>query len=449
MDAAALRQLVLGALATRGVLTSAELQVLTGKSQPTVSRMLADLAPAVLTLGSARATRYGLGKSIHGRPSQHRVWWTDEQGHRQDVGMLTHLANGQIHLQSARLGEYVGSSLPWFLTPLRAEGFLGRLAGRAMQGLGIEEEPGRWDLETVLYAALQVHDAPGAITLGVRDGAAAGPVLPSVIGDASQVALDQCAAAIAHTLPAGSSAGGEQPKFLAHLEGSGPVIVKFSPPLLTPGGQRWADLLLAEHLASEMLADGKVPAAKTHFVRTNQRAYLVYERFDRTGAGGRRHVVSIGAVHSAFVQGTYRNWSETAAALEARRSLKAADADLVRTVAAFGRLIGNTDMHSGNLGLYVELAGVRRGAFALAPIYDMLPMRWRPDASRGGVDDYSPFTPDHHASGLATAMAEQFWTLLADDARASDALREVAQQMRRRVARAEDGTPPRHGMTSR
>jgi hypothetical protein len=28
----------------------------------------------VLTIGSARATRYGLGKSIHGRPAQHRVW---------------------------------------------------------------------------------------------------------------------------------------------------------------------------------------------------------------------------------------------------------------------------------------------------------------------------------------------------------------------------------------
>jgi hypothetical protein len=348
--------------------------------------------------------------------------------------MLTHLSNGQIHLQSGRLGEYEGPSLPWFLTPLRAEGFLGRLAGRAMQGLGIEEELGRWDLETVLYAALQVHDAPGAITLGVQDAAAAVPLLPSVMAGASQGALDQCAAAIAHTLPAGSAAGGEQPKFLAHLEGSGPVIVKFSPPLLTHGGQRWADLLLAEHLASGVLASGKVPAAGTYFVRTNQRAYLVSERFDRTGAGGRRHVVSIDAVHSAFVQGTYRNWSETAAALEARRSLKAADADLVRT-AAFGRLIGNTDMHSSNLGLYVELAGVRRGAFALAPIYDMLPMRWRPDASRGGVDDYSPFTPDHHASRLATEMAEQFWTLLADNARASDALREVAQQMRRGASR--------------
>lgn len=430
MDTAALRQLVMGALATQGVLTSAQLQALTGKSQPTVSRLLANMPAAVLSIGSGRASRYALGKTIHGRPAQHNVWWTDENGQRGVVGTLTHLANGHLHLQSAKLGEHLGPALPWALAPLRAEGFLGRLAARSMQALGIEEDPSRWDLETILYAALQVHDAPGAITLGEQEGAG-GSGGPTV--DALHAALDRTAAAVAETLPAGSSAGGEQPKFLARVADWGPVLVKFSPPLHTPGGARWADLLLAEHLASRVLAENQIPAARTRMVRTAERAYLISQRFDRTQAGGRRHVVSIGAAHSAFVPGTYRNWSETAGALEARRSLSRQEAALVRTAAAFGRLIGNTDMHSGNLGLFVDLAGVKRGAFALAPIYDMLPMRWRPDPSRGGVDDYTPFTPADASVGPAATMALQFWTELAGDSRASTALREVALEMRPRV----------------
>jgi hypothetical protein len=60
---------------------------------------------------------------------------------------------------------------------MRAEGFLGRLAARSMAALGVEAEPDRWSLETVLYAALQVHDAPGAMTLGVQDACAPSPRL--------------------------------------------------------------------------------------------------------------------------------------------------------------------------------------------------------------------------------------------------------------------------------
>src|SRR5690606_41232569 len=55
----------------------------------------------------------------------------------------------------------------------------------------------------------------------------------------------------------GSSAGGEQPKFLARLlDGSGAersVLVKFSAPMDQTPGRRWADLLACEWLALEIL----------------------------------------------------------------------------------------------------------------------------------------------------------------------------------------------------
>jgi hypothetical protein len=93
------------------------------------------------------------------------------------------------------------------------------------------------------------------------------------------------------------------------------------------------------------------------------------KRFDRIGLNGRRHVVSIGKAHEAFVQGAYRNWVETSLALANRGCLSSQQADAVSIIRDFGRLIGNTDMHGGNLGLFVPLDGVQRGRFELAPVY--------------------------------------------------------------------------------
>ncbi|MFO1297307.1 MAG: hypothetical protein U1F25_13120 [Rubrivivax sp.] len=33
----------------------------------------------------------------------------------------------------------------------------------------------------------------------------------------------------------------------------------------------------------------------------------------------------------------------------------------------------------------MEVADLARGRFTLAPVYDMLPMRWRPDLLSGGA----------------------------------------------------------------
>ncbi|MEJ8838100.1 HipA domain-containing protein [Ramlibacter sp. AN1133] len=419
--------LILGLLSDRGTATAAELGAATGKSQPTVSRLLAHMGPQIVKLGKARATRYGAPKSIHGRPAQHTVWWTDEQGGRTNVGTLTYLANETVYVESRQLGDYAGELLPWYLTTLRAEGFLGRIAARALATLGVESEPERWSLETILYAALQVHDAPGAITLGFQDD---GGQRLRLAADRIDEQLDAAAETVATTLPAGSSAGGEQPKFLAQLEDRGPVIVKFSPPLDTPGGRRWSDLLYAEQLASSTLARHGLAAAGAQMRQTAQRAYLISERFDRIAATGRRHVVSIGNAHRAFVHGVYRNWAESCEALASRGSLAREDADRARTLLDFGRLIGNTDMHSGNLALFVQLQDVRKGRFRLAPVYDMLPMRWRPDARSGGVAEYTRFAPDGGAlASPAAPMAREFWQALAALPAVSRKLRTVAGQM--------------------
>jgi hypothetical protein len=186
-------------------------------------------------------------------------------------------------------------------------------------------------------------------------------------------------------------------------------------------------------------------------VRTAQRTYLISERFDRIGLTGRRHVVSIGKAHEAFVQGAYRNWVETSLALANRGCLSSQQADAVSILRDFGRLIGNTDMHSGNLGLFVPLDGARRGRFELAPVYDMLPMRWRPDPLQGGVQEYTWFAPDDAAlASRAAPVAQVFWGRLAECGGASDELRrvaaEMAEKLRPEVPGAEIVERPRGGI---
>ena len=430
-------QQILGLLAARGLASSADIQHSTGYSQPTVSRLLAALSKDVVQVGRARRARYGLPKSIHGLPAQQPLWWTDEDGAAKRMGTLTLMARDVVHVE-ADFGDATSrDALPWFLTPLQAQGFLGRLLAQRLAPQGVGADPHRWGVESVLFAALQLHDGPGAITLGEPNPAPAHDVLPT---DAARLpaALDALSQDVAHTLPAGSSAAGEQPKFLAMFEDHRHVLVKFTPPRGTPFGDRWRDLLHAERLASAVLAAHGVPVATTHVVESSRRAYLLSERFDRVGKQGRRHVVSVGAAHDAFVPApSFSHWGSVCEALARQRRLSENDAQRATALLQFGKLIGNSDMHSGNLSLFVQAQDLGRGRFTLAPLYDMLPMRWRPDPALGGAPDYAPFEPDAaSAAGPAAASAREFWARLAELGDVSAALRRVANQMQQRLRAA-------------
>ena len=432
------RQKALGLLSDRGLVSSAELQRALGKSQASVSRLLSGMSGDCLRLGRARATQYGLPKSIRGLPAQQPIFWTDEAGTIRRIGQLSFLAGDWVHVRTDLVDSVTQGRLPWYLSPLQAQGFLGRLLARRLEALGVATDPEAWDIESVLFAATQLPDWPGALGIGESSSPAHTRVIPAGIG-AQARALDEIADDVARTLPAGSSAGGEQPKFLARLAGTGGatdhVLVKFSPPISTPVGQRWSDLLHAEALAAEVLAAHGVSVAKTRVVRTALRTYLISERFDRIGASGRRHVVSIGAVHRAFVAGPYGHWALSCAQLVEQRRLPKGDDARALALLQFGRLIGNADMHAGNLGLRVDGDSLARGRFTLAPVYDMLPMRWRPDPGLGGAGDYSPFEPEPgSANSAARVPAMEFWARLEALQQVSRELRAVAGEMSRRLA---------------
>ncbi len=417
-DLAALQAL----LARRGVATAQELAQGLQRSQPTVSRWLAALQPAPLVLGRGRNTRYAVGQPAHGAAPEQPLHWVHEDGRVEAWGRLAFLAGDRLHVSVPGLDQMANGKWPWFLTPLKAEGFLGRALARRLAPLGLPDNPEHWPLAQQLFAALHTPDAPGAVLLGEPQAA---PLMP--LAEAAD--FDRLADALTGSLTQGSSAGGEQAKFLARGASGEPVLVKFSPPRGTPFGERWHALLHLEALALQVLQQHGVPVAPTRVVQTARRSYLESTRFDRVGRSGRRHVVALTALHEAFVQGPRQHWAASARALAQQKRLPAAEAEQVQALLHFGRLIGNTDMHFGNLSFYAPQAGLAAGRVRLAPVYDMLPMRWRPDLNSGelGLLPFEPQDIDLQSAARGPALA--FWQRAAEHTTLDKAMRQLAATM--------------------
>jgi hypothetical protein len=431
MNDISLNALVQTLLAQRGVLTSAELQIATGKSQATLSRALKQLLPQVQALGNARNTRYGLVRDIMGRAAQQPIYLTDENGLSSQWGRLTFIEGERLHVQTPDQSVTTQSELPWFLEGMRPQGFLGRLRGQAI-GFA-DANPDNWSLEQTLYSILAFeHDGPGALTLG-QETSEWLPEAPLNLEQRTRH-YDKLAGNVTQTLPAGSSAGGEQPKFLVHLDaptGYERLVVKFTPPRGTPFGERWHDLLHTEFIALQVLQKHGFRTAETRIVQSGQRTYLESARFDRVGQNGKRHIVPLAPIHKAFVGGSRQNWSASCDKLAELGHLPHQDAQTVHVLLYFGRLIGNTDMHFGNLSLAVtDMARLSKPKFSLAPCYDMLTMAYKPSEFKDELG-YAQLEVPRQPLGSDTSwqqaltMAKGFWETLGNAEAVSADLRRV------------------------
>ena len=410
--ALALSEHIRALLAQGGTFTAQQLQAATGKSQPSISLALNKLGAEVCKLGAARSTRYALVQPILGLPAQQTLTWTTPDGHRQTFGSLHFLHGGQVYVRGPMDGKNIKGAdwlsppgqLPWFLQTLRPQGFLGRQLTRLRPDF--PADPDTWRTEQVLYMAINhAGDPPGALQIGEIKSRLV-PEAPQIVPDPA-AHFDALARAVTQTLPAASSAGGEQPKFLTEADTPDGqhqhLIVKFSPPRGTPFGERWHDLLHLEHLALTVLADHGVAVAPTHTVESHERTYLVSERFDRVGLQGKRHVVPAAAMHDAFVSAPRQHWVATCEALAAQQRLTQAQVDTVASTYLFGQYIGNTDMHFGNLSFFVD--DVLQPALVPTPVYDMLPMLWRPGV-HGGDLDARPVQAQAQPAGYAALAAQ-------------------------------------------
>ena len=305
---------------------------------------------------------------------------------------------------------------------------------------GLPVDPGAWsDDDTWTFLHAHGGDLPGNLIAGdsnlerelARQAQEALVVEPTDYGRLAE-------AAIAGEV-VGSSAGGEQPKFLCwrrHATGAPEaVLVKFTASIDSPVGRRWADLLAAEAHAHAVLAANGLAVGDVRVVDVEARRYLEVPRFDRIGAARRGGVISLGMLNAAFVDDVRSDWVSRAEALTRAELMDVAGLATVRRLGCFGALIGNSDMHPGNLGFWFD----DNLPFRPAPAYDMLPMLWAP-TGQGEVRDptFAPVPPvpaSQSAWSEAAGWAETFWARVAsDESRVSPAFRAIAARAGTTVA---------------
>ena len=436
-----------------GPLTAAALAQALGISQPTVSRLLTSAGERIVRIGRARASRYALAHDIARAGSRWPLYRIDTEARSAVLGELRALQGGGFHFEPAHPlpaflhGDFSNGlfpGLPWFLDDQRPQGFLGRAFVRRVAGdIGAPADLIRWQADDVVLALLRHgEDGPGDLVLGddALQRALQGVLAPDTMAMPERAARypAYAEAALAGD-DIGSSAGGEQPKFTALLQDGSDfraVIVKFSERTTTPAGERWADLLQCESLASDTLRAHGIAAAESEIVHADGRVFLQSTRFDRTRVLGRRGLVSLAALDAAHYGHGRIDWWKFAPQLQRDGWLTADDARMLALRGWFGALIGNSDMHLGNASL---LLGDSR-PLALAPSYDMLPMALRP-ASTGEVVprtlEVVPPLPQQHALwSQAAGMAQDFWWRVEAHAGMSVDMSRIAGEQARKLEAA-------------
>lgn len=420
-----------------GPLRAESLRAGLGVSRPTLARALAAMPGEIVTLGAARSTRYALRDRFRGL-ADIPVYRVNSAGQIKPLGLLVAVRpDGFVMLKSDGMAVH-HEGLPWWLTDMRPQGFLGRAyAHQHANSLGLPPDVRHWSDTDALRALLaNGGDAVGNLLLGdlARDRFIHAPA-SLVVCTADYPRLASEALNIGDTW---SSAGGEQPKFCAYTAG-GHVLVKFTGAEANPISQRWRDLLLAEHLALETLASGGLPAAQSKVVDIGAQRFLELERFDRVAAHGRCALLSLASLDGEFVGSATAPWPVLTSELARQKVITPAAHASAALLYAFGTLIGNTDMHAGNLSFVSD----QGRPYSLSPVYDMLPMAFSPTA--GGILRDTMSAAYLHPSvdgGIwhqARKLASDYRTRLSNDSRFSDAFQSCINAMGRHMDEASQG----------
>lgn len=439
----------------RGIVTVRDLAAALRVNRATISRVLGEMGDSVVTFGATRRTRYALRRSVRLAGDRWPIYRLDASGRAQTWGQLHALHGGwriewagppPAWAETAADREGVWAGFPFFLGDLRPQGFLARaVAQRVAEPLRLPADPRSWgDDDTLVFLQAEGDDLPGDLILG--DAPLRRVLARQLAFEIAAVPLTErnvrypeLARQVAAGGWPGSSAGGEQPKFPTTLQAAAgapyPVLVKFSPPMDSPAGRRWADLLAAEALALGLLAEhGLAPPGASAFDAGGRR-FLEIVRYDRVGAHGRRGTISLEALHAALAEGAAIDWLTATEALARAALVDDAGLAAVRRLGSFGELIGNTDMHLGNLSFWFD----DTLPFRPAPAYDMLPMVWAP-TPQGEIGERA-FAPRAPMPGQlagwseAAVWAEVYWQRVAASPDVSPEFAERARTAGSLVAR--------------
>ena len=407
-----------------GPSSSQELAAAMGISQPTVSRLISENLRHIVRVGGSKNTLYAAMRYVRQlTEATIPVFRIDETGKAHLHGNL-HTVHPEGYIWApvekswpleARAKPYF-QSLPYFIHDMRHQGFMGRHFAKANCAfLGVPEDPAHWSDDDVLVAlSLMGADLPGNLIVGEasyqRFAKEAYEAIPEremsahYLSIASREAIGECSALV----------GGELSKLTSSIavgDGTEHVIVKFSGDSNTAASRRSSDLLRSEAIALVVVEDLlHIQAAIAGCAFLEGRAFLLVDRFDRVGLKGRRSMCSLASVDAEFLGMGNPDWDKAADKLYAMRLIDKATQSAMRILWYFGKMIGNTDMHSGNISF--EMAD--NGKLQLCPVYDMLPMRYAPHRN-GEVPELTPVplfitTPGYEAElTKAREAALVFW----------------------------------------
>ncbi len=419
-------------------------------SRATMMRLLKSLGNQIVMGGAARSSAYAVRRSVRGNADSLPVYQIDRQGRGVQVATLDPIYPNGCRFSVNALFEWDAPQewqpgLPYMLDDMRPQGFLGQHFARSHADLlQVPHDPTRWSEDDVLgVLSILGSDVPGNLIVGepayrrylqrLQEGYQ--PVPESQLSDVYPVLANQ---ALDHGVPV-SSAAGEFPKFTAcRIKFGKPahVLVKFSGNDQTPAVQRWADLLVCEHLALETI-NALLPcrAAESLILQSGQRTFLEVQRFDRHGEFGRSALCSWAALEAALFGIAGATWINAAQRLLKEKMISELTLQHITQLWHFGKLIGNTDMHEGNLS-FRPVAG----KLELVPTYDMLPMLYAP--LRGTEIPQRSFVPELPVPAeqdswiMAARSAQQFWQAAAGDLRISAEYRKICADNETRVAEA-------------
>ena len=430
---------ILQYLERHGLASARDLQQVLQVSQPTLSRKLRSLGTRICRIGKGRSTRYTLADQFPTGERQVPLYSINHKGRAEEIARLHAIRNAGhsgywVETDACRpwlLGIHpqgVFDDIPYYLQDIRPQGYLGRIIAKRLSQQGYTGNPDHWSQRQIMmYLMNYGTDLPGSLLIGetALERAATFTAVRVTKGHENEQYPKLAARQLDEDI--GSSAGGERPKFTVFVEDpagndSYHAIVKFSPSMNTPSGTRWADLLVAEHIALQLLNEAGYDATETRILCAGNRTFLEARRFDRIGTKGRVMVVSLQAVDMEYAG--QQNWTRTAQALEDQGAISADDAQSIRSLDHFGLLIANTDRHAGNISLF-PVSEAHRPAWRLAPAYDMLPMFYAPIDEEIRTREWNPVIPINTDTGIVE-MAHEYWQRIAQDTRVSEAFRRIA-----------------------
>ncbi len=399
-------------------------------SQPAFSRLIGRLKGELLISGKASKTIYALKREIPEVGNQILIYQIDSKGSASAYGTLFAVHPKGFYFESNEQNGFY-DDLPYFLNDLRPAGFLGCLIPRLHSDFNFPDDIWHWSADHCLrYLSQFSYDSIGNLIIGEEAFKSYlkyfQKISSKVKSEERSKKYEQFANDVLSLGDPGSSAGGEQPKFLT-VQGDEPtpVIVKFSPSLQDKIGQRRGDLLVCEHIAHQVLKDFGQSSSSSEIIRGENRIFLEIKRFDRTPPRGRKGLISLEALRLEFGEGA-KDWPGVAEELLSQKVIEDKIYKKIQFFYLFGNLIANTDMHFGNLSFYTKGLRIKE----LAPIYDMLPMLYAPQNEQIIGRKFDPPMPDadqmSHWNDCWEA-AYEFWKRVSLRGEVSKDFKEIAK----------------------